>query len=406
MTDRKLDDWLTAYMEYTKNSEPSELYRLWVAVGTLAAALQRKCTIPFLIEEGKELHTNFYIVLVGPSGEARKGTALMQAYDIIKGANITLATQATSQAALIRQMEKANVPIVSDTGVPMGEHCSLTVFSEELTVFIGYNEQALISNLCMFYDCRDDFDKETIGRGAENIKGVWLNLIGGTTPSTLQLALPAEAVGGGLMSRMILVCARNKGQRRSPLRQQREPEYMKNLKQILTNDLMCIRRYRGSFVLTPAYIDTYTDWYETGEGSQPRFDIGEFSSYNGRRASHLMKLAAIMSTSRKEANMQIDVCDFDRALGILQQTEENMPMAFEHYGMNKYAALEDDILRFIADTAGPDRRVSAKDIMRKFGRNCDKETMCNILATLEARDFITIPKTDGVKYILYNGGVK
>ena len=81
-------------------------------------------------------------------------------------------------------------------------------------------------------------------------------------------------------------------------------------------------------------------------------------------------------------------------------------MAFEHYGMNKYAALEDDILRFIADTAGPDRRVSAKDIMRKFGRNCDKETMCNILATLEARDFITIPKTDGVKYILYNGGVK
>ena len=45
MSKRKLSDWLDAFMEYTENSEPPILYRKWVGLSCIAAALMRKVYI-------------------------------------------------------------------------------------------------------------------------------------------------------------------------------------------------------------------------------------------------------------------------------------------------------------------------------------------------------------------------
>ena len=70
---RLVPDWLDGYMEYTDNTEPPYLYRMWVGLSTLAAAMERKCCVEmgFL-----RFYPNMYVVLVGPSGRCRKGVAM------------------------------------------------------------------------------------------------------------------------------------------------------------------------------------------------------------------------------------------------------------------------------------------------------------------------------------------
>ena len=136
---RNLPDWIDSFMELTDNSEPPLLFRKWAAISTIAAALQRKVRL----ELGLSLtfYPNLYIVLVGPSATG-KGTAMKFASDIIEQIpTIRLSAQATSLQALIRRMKETNL---TDVNVETGEqtyHSSLTIFSTEFTVFLGYHNQ-------------------------------------------------------------------------------------------------------------------------------------------------------------------------------------------------------------------------------------------------------------------------
>jgi len=59
---RKGGDWIEDYIKYTKNTEPPILYREWSAVSTIASAMQRKCFLPWELED--IVYPNLYVVLV------------------------------------------------------------------------------------------------------------------------------------------------------------------------------------------------------------------------------------------------------------------------------------------------------------------------------------------------------
>ena len=70
---RLLKDWLTGYIKYTEDSEPPQSYHIWCGIGTIAGALQRKVYMKW----GKQIiRPNLYIILIGPSGQGRKGNAI------------------------------------------------------------------------------------------------------------------------------------------------------------------------------------------------------------------------------------------------------------------------------------------------------------------------------------------
>ena len=209
MSERILEDWIDGYIKYTEDSEPCELYRKWAAISCIAAAMQRKCFIrwgPSLI-----FYPNLYIVLVGPAA-ARKGTAMSPGLDILQEIpNIKLSAQATSLQALIRTLKNTNSTDYDPETGKQNFHSSMTIFSKEFTVFLGYQNHSLISALCDWYDCDRKWSYETISRNREEITGVWVNLIGATTPELIQSSLPMEAIGGGLTSRIIFVYADGPG---------------------------------------------------------------------------------------------------------------------------------------------------------------------------------------------------
>jgi len=98
---RRLDDWIEGFMEFMYSSEPPDLYKTWVAVSVIASALQRKCRLDW---GSITFYPNMYIVLVGPSGKCRKGTAMRPGSKLLRQlGSVNLADEAITREALVRE---------------------------------------------------------------------------------------------------------------------------------------------------------------------------------------------------------------------------------------------------------------------------------------------------------------
>src|SRR5512137_2600270 len=146
---RKLPDFLTTYLEFTKKSEPPTNYHIWTCLSVIAAAMQRKC---YLRWGFKTFYPNLYIVLIGPSG-CRKGTAMTIAKDLIRQVNgISVTSESVTREALIRDMrECVNQYVDPSDGLPH-YHSSISVFSEELAVFLGQQNTKFLADLTDWFD--------------------------------------------------------------------------------------------------------------------------------------------------------------------------------------------------------------------------------------------------------------
>lgn len=168
---RIVPDWIDGYMFYVDNSEPPESFHRWCAISVIAACLQRKCVVKW---GTLKFYPNFYIVLVAPSGEARKGTAMGFAKDLLVDVGVRMTSESVTRAALVKELKDSVEKIGEDMTSPRF-HSSITIFSPELAVFLGQNDSQFISDITDWYDCghgpKGTWTYRTIGRGDEKISG-------------------------------------------------------------------------------------------------------------------------------------------------------------------------------------------------------------------------------------------
>ena len=175
---RRVHNWIDGFLDYTDNTEPRVSYRKWVAISTIASVLQRKCYLKW----GREtFYPNMYIVLVGPPA-ARKGTAMREGKQFLNAIGVEVSADESSRQKLVQSLKQNAAGEASPDGKGMTHHASITIYSTELTVFLGYESKELLSMLCKWFDCEERYVYDTIQRGREEIPNVWANLLGATTP--------------------------------------------------------------------------------------------------------------------------------------------------------------------------------------------------------------------------------
>jgi len=104
--------------------------------------------------------------------------------------------------------------------------------------------------LCNWYDCRERWRYETKTSGIDDVKFVWVNLIGATTPESLQCALPQEAISGGLTSRIVFAY----GDKITPAPDPFIKRCFTGQEERLSHDLERICMMRGEFVPTDDFL--------------------------------------------------------------------------------------------------------------------------------------------------------
>lgn len=369
---RELSDWLDSFLAYQERSEAPILYQKWVGLSTLAAVLQRKVWLPWEVD----IFPNLYIVLVGPSS-ARKGTAMAPALQLLRELEIETSADSVTREALIRSMKLINYTYKdADTGEPI-LHSSMTIFSPELAVFLGYNNPDLISALTDWFDCRDPWTYLTINRGSDRIEKTWVNLIGATTPDLLPKILPQDAIGGGLTSRIIFVYS-PRSTRVIPFPQPTPAQIL--LQTQLRTDLKQIHKLQGEFTMSKEYAALYEPWYEDSV-LHPVIEDPRFENYLGRRSLHLKKISMVLSASCKDT-LVLEETDFLRAKEMLEEAERVMTRIYAGYGRAYYAQFLPRIEAMIAER----KELRFAAIIERFMNDLEQKELTDIVATLAALD--------------------
>lgn len=362
---RLVNDWIDGYVELLDNAEPPLLYKEWVAISVVAACLQRKCYHTW--EMDTRIYPNMYIVLVGPPA-SKKGTTMRPAKAFLDSLGIKVSSNAITREALIRELTGTALPL---EGSDQFLHSSMTVFSEEFTVFLGYKNKEMIDTLVDWFDCADRWEYKTKNSGEDLILGVWVNLLAGTTPTALREALPDTSIGGGFTSRIIFVFG-DKKHKIVPYPVMTDKE--RELQQKLLVDLESIRMLRGEFRLTQEFVDAHTEWY-IANAKRPRFNTEYLLAYNERRSLHLRKLSMIVNAARTDS-MIVTAEDFERARGFLERAEDVMDNAFSGRGSHPKAAIIAEVMKMLREKG----ELSRKEILETFLHHVTPDDVRNIMA--------------------------
>jgi len=375
---RNYEDFLTAYLRYTANTEPPTNYHIWTALSAISGCLQRRVYLKWGF---KRLYPNLYIVLIGPSG-CRKGTAMGIGKDLLQDINgVVLTSESVTREALIRDMRDCVATYMDPTDNVPKFHCSITVQSEELSVFLGQGNIKFLADLTDWFDCHDQWTYRTKGSGTDKLTGVCVNFLGATAPDWLRSILPQEAFGGGFTSRIIFVVEDTKKQ---IVADPTVSQDILNMRPYLVNDLEQIALMAGEMRFDNKTMEAYTKWY-THQSKSPVIKDPHFAGYCERRAVHTLKLSMVASASRSSDRI-ILVSDFERAVSLLESVEPKMPRAFLGLGKARYSESTAQIFDYLLKV----KQTTRSDILDKFCYDIDEYTLQIIMKTLAARKVIDI----------------
>lgn len=310
-------DWLSAFHTALADLPTPDLFKRWMGVFTLGAAMQRRV---WLRSDSKPVYPNLYVFLCGPAATG-KGVALEPGISLLSELEAHhIAPESITAAHLSDALKDANVSVFDSSGIGV-QFNALTIISQELGVFLPAYDTIMMSRLTHIYDCKG-FSEGTRGRGLIEIPDAHLALIAGCTPARLQNMLPEGAWNEGFMSRVVLVYGAWNGVRQ--IREERDGADQHLTKAILEGLRQRTSRY-GRVRWHESGLAAINHWL--AGGSKPVPSHPKLLYYNGRRHWNLMKLCLIFCISRNGDTINEE--DFRRAQDLLLETEAYMPDAFK-----------------------------------------------------------------------------
>ena len=187
--------------------------------------------------------------------------------------------------------------------------------------------------------------------------------------------LPMEAIGGGFTSRVIFICEENK---RKIIPLPKVTIDHEKLRKWLISDLTDISRTVGEFTFSPKALQVYATWYEEQEknADEGRYPIDDtrFYGYFERRATHVKKIALLLSISRGDSQVITEI-DFDDARYMLSRIEPKMPRVFGGLGSSPSSVVVHDVMTYIHKK----KQISRHEILNIFYRSLGSSSALEIV---------------------------
>ena len=321
---RKLQDWLKAYLQYTQFNESPEHFHFWTGVGTIAGALRGKVWVDELYYRW---YPNFYIILVAPPGIAAKSTAISIGRSFLQQiGDVKFGPDAMTPAALITALDGSREYVQMPDGT-LFPTSSLSFFSSELGSLINFRDRDMVIALTDLWDGKEGaWRKSTKTMGSEEIYHPWVNIVAGTTPAWLTSDLPREMIGGGFTSRCLFLFA-NQKRRIVPFPSRiARPTWVSQLQSDLLHDLEQISLMRGPFTVTEEAYRVAEEWYKELVKKMTKPD--EAQAMIVREQAQSMKLSMVISASKRQ-DMLIQPDDMQAAIALITALEKDAMSVFQ-----------------------------------------------------------------------------
>lgn len=384
------DDFLSLYLQYSAGTECPAIYHRWAAITSLGAYLSRDI---YFRQGHSRIYPNIYTILIGDAG-VRKTTAISMVSDLIEltGYNKFAARKTRQEKFLLDMAEVAaeeqgesledsilEQNLWGDKLVADGAVAESFIAADEFNNFIGVGNTDFMSILGEFWDYKD----KVYDYKLKNSKSIYLNrpivsILGGNTPTGMNLCFPPDSIGQGFFSRLLLIHAESTGKKVTwmPLA---DEELQKTLIKRLhkTKEMM-----QGEIVNTVESAALLHKIYQTWT---PFKDI-RFASYANRRFPVLLKLVLIICANN--LTRKITEKEVIYANTLLTAAERNMSEALGEFGKSKHSDVTHKILQYIDTATVP---LMFKDIWKQVINDIERrEHLMEILSNLQMADKIQL----------------
>jgi len=365
-------NFLKDYVRLSLDTEIPDIFMFWCGLSTLSAALGRR----LWIDRGEfVIYPNLYVVLVASSGRCRKSTSIAIASRLLRVVEppINIIAQKITNEALI---ETLRVVHMEDEKTILRETCEGFIIASELSTFLNRKsyEGGLGSSLISFYDCEDPFEYRTRGRGSEMLRNTCLGLLAGTTIHSIRTAIPMNAVGEGLTSRICFVSVEIPP---PPVAITRTSKEKKHLHGMLERRLQEVSRIRGEVVLSEEAERFHEELYNEFYKSSPFWSDPLMSGYASRRFIHLQKLAMLFMVSEGD-ELVVQKRHVTFANNILRQSEVDMQKVVRMIASSEQGILIDLILDHVTKV----RRIARTDLLKSLSHRVGTKELSDLIETL------------------------
>lgn len=353
---------LEQYLDFLADTEPPQQFHRWAFLSCIGAQLSRNI---YITHGHQRIYPNMYVMLVGAPA-TRKSTSIKIAKKLIEDAGYTnfAFSKSSKQKFLLDWSDgyigsSGALTLEDALDIPIntvvGELTSKSEFvsdcfiaQDEFIDFIGQGNFEFISLLTTLWDNPEKYDERFKNSNSVSIPNPTLSILGGITPSSLAMALPAEANGSGFLSRLLLVYSEPSGKKiafPSP------PDEASRLR--FVNSLAKVRQLRGECRLSMESKELLTRIYHSWEN---HLDV-KLEYYAGRRLTHLLKLCMICAALRH--SLDITAEDVIKANSLLFFTETGMSTALQYIGSAKNLEATSKALDYITRS---DKPLSLRDL--------------------------------------------
>ncbi len=382
------------YLSYTAKTECPTFFHRWAAITSLAAYLGRDI---YFNHGHFTLYPNLYCMLIGSPG-TKKSSAIKIGAKLLKQAGYTtFAARKTRQEKFLLDLAEGNNGSYEDNteGVASADSILDTnlwgasdydsrppsecfVAADEFNNFIGVGNIEFMSILGELWDYEGVYDYKLKNSKSVHIPNPTISILGGNTPTGFSQAFPAEAIGQGFFSRLLLVYGEPSG-----VKYTFPPPPDTELQAQLISYLHRIKaEVSGEVEATPEAIALFHNIYHKWEG----IDDVRFEHYTNRRLTHLIKLCLVIAAGN--LSRVIGEREVIYANTILTFTEAIMPKALGEFGKAKNSDVAHKIMQLLDATDVP---LSIQVLWKHVHTDLERrDQMIEILGNLTVADKIQV----------------
>lgn len=320
------------YLIWCQTSESPTAFHLGCAISLLSSAIGRGCGFPL---HGETIYAPVSTFLVSPAGSARRGGAIKPATSLAQEAEIPMLMDCTTSEGLTQYL--ATQPQ------------TLIIAEEASTLLSGKEYMSDVpSFLCRVLDS-DDRIERNLRSGKVIVNDAAVAAVFGSAPSWFH-NMPKTAVGGGVMSRFIVVYEHEQEKVLPFPADLRDAAETAAMRARLVTRLREVRGWGGRLEYRPDAKALYEAWYRDNH-KRKREAQERLGPWFSRKPAHTHRI----NMAQLAAQGRSPVCDadtLDSTITLLNIIEEKMHYAYSHMGLTPFEARRQKTLLSLSRLGG------------------------------------------------------
>jgi hypothetical protein len=323
------------------------------------------------------LYPNFYVGLVGETGDARKSTAYQFALNLMRDA----AKHVEAKVKPLRGLASIEGLATAMRDGHSNESHGILAIEDELRSLITKGQQKgvanLIPRLTELYNCPDSFEVNT---RADRIliPNPFLSIITSTTESWFQESITDSEILGGFLNRWCFF--KGETDKLIPIPEPpNEPEWVRLVESVAA----VVLQSRGLYVLSADAREEFTQFYYQ---FRKRPKNGLVKEATARTPVHAIKLATLQAVL--ENHERIEAVDIKWGISVAEHCGSVVEELVSHLSSSRLGAKEQRLLSLLKKEG----RLSTRELLRRLA--CSADELDRIVRPMSRLGLVeTIPET-------------